>query len=196
MEVLTSNKKCAAILQSAQRLFRKHGFRRVTIDEICREAKTSKMTFYRFFPDKIELAKSVLDQYYEENFVKFRKIIMENTSAAEKMQQMIKIKFDGSNDISNEFIQDFLMSSNPELTAYFQEKTKTVLREGIKGFKQGQEEGWIRKDLNVEFLFHFSQKIVPMIYDNDLMNLFKTPQELIMEVTNLIIYGISPKEKQ
>jgi AcrR family transcriptional regulator len=154
------------------------------------------MTFYRFFPDKIELAKSVLDQYYEENFVKFRKIIRENTSAAEKMQQMIKIKFDGSNDISNEFIQDFLMSSNPELTAYFQEKTKTVLREGIKGFKQGQEEGWIRKDLNVEFLFHFSQKIVPMIYDNDLMNLFKTPQELIMEVTNLIIYGISPKEKQ
>jgi AcrR family transcriptional regulator len=153
------------------------------------------MTFYRFFPDKIELAKAVLDQFYDENFEKFRNMLREKTPASVKMQRMIQMKFEGSNDISNEFIQDFLMSSNPELTAYFEEKTKTVWTEGIKEFKHGQEEGWIRDDLNVEFLFHFSQKIVPMIYDKDLMGLFKNPHDLIMEVTNMIIYGISPKGK-
>lgn len=195
MEVFTSNKKCTAILQSSRRLFWKHGFRRVTIDEICREAKTSKMTFYRFFPDKIELAKTVLDQYYDENFIKFRELFRDDTSVAVKLQRMIQMKVEGSNDISKEFIQDFLMSSNPELTAYFEEKTKTVWREGIKEFKRGQEEGWIRKDLNVEFLFHFSMKIIPVIYDTELLKLFETPHDLIMEVTNLIIYGIAPKEK-
>lgn len=195
MEVFTSNKKCTAILQSSRRLFWKHGFRRVTIDEICREAKTSKMTFYRFFPDKIELAKTVLDQYYDENFIKFRELFRDDTSVAVKLQRMIQMKVEGSNDISKEFIQDFLMSSNPGLTAYFEEKTKTVWREGIKEFKRGQEEGWIRKDLNVEFLFHFSMKIIPVIYDTELLKLFETPHDLIMEVTNLIIYGIAPKEK-
>jgi hypothetical protein len=193
MEELTVSKKYSAILQSARNLFWKHGFRRVTIEEICREANTSKMTFYRFFPDKIELAKAVLDQYYDENFIKFRKLMRDDTSADVKMRQMIQMKVEGSNDISKEFIQDFLMSSNTELTAYFEEKTKTVWTEGIKEFKIGQEKGWIRKDLNVEFLFHFSQKIAPVIYDQNLMNLFKTPHELIMEITNLIIYGIVPR---
>jgi AcrR family transcriptional regulator len=194
MEVITSNKKCMAILHSARRLFWKHGFRRVTIDEICREAKTSKMTFYRFFPDKIELAKAVLDQYYEESFIKFRKLIRDDTTVAVKMQQMIQMKYEGSNDISKEFIQDFLMSSNPEITAYFNEKMKTVWTESIREFKLGQEQGWIRKDLNVEFLFRFSQKIIPVIYDKELMDLFENPHDLVMEVTNLIIYGIAPKE--
>jgi len=183
-----------AILHSARRLFWKHGFRRVTIDEICREAKTSKMTFYRFFPDKIELAKAVLDQYYEESFIKFRKLIRDDTTVAVKMQQMIQMKYEGSNDISKEFIQDFLMSSNPEITTYFNEKMKTVWTESISEFKLGQEQGWIRKDLNVEILFRFSQKIIPVIYDKELMDLFENPHDLVMEVTNLIIYGIAPKE--
>lgn len=194
MEALVINKKKADILEASRQLFWKHGFRRVTIEEICNVAGTSKMTFYRYFPDKINLAKKVLDQFYEQSMAKFRIIVREDTSAAEKMEKMISMKLEGSNDISNEFIQDFLGSTDLGLTSYFEDKINLVWAEGISEFKLGQKEGWIRKDLNVEFLFYFSQKIVPLLTDKQLMKLFDSPKNMISEVSNLIVYGIVPRE--
>lgn len=194
MEEPVKNKKYSAILEASRKLFLKHGFRRVTIEEVCREAKTSKMTFYRFFPDKSELAKKVLDQYYDESMLTFRNIIHENTPASVKMRKMIEMKLKGSDGISNEFIQDFLFSKDSSLSEYFEKKLKLIYAEGIREFKNGQEEGWIRKDLNVEFLFYFNQKILPVITDDETLKLFESPQDMIAEVSNLIIFGITPKE--
>jgi AcrR family transcriptional regulator len=193
MEDIKNNKKYTAILQASRILFWKYGIRRVTIEEICREAKTSKMTFYKFFPNKTEVAKRVFDKFYEESMVSFRAMIRDNSTVSEKMEKMIQMKLQGTNEISSEFIQDFMIDSKSELSIYFEEKMKEIWAEGIKEFKRGQEQGWIRKDLNVEFLFHFSQKIIPVLNDKDLLKLFSTPQDLIVEMANLIVYGIAPE---
>lgn len=196
MEDFKSSKKYAAILDESRKLFWKYGVRRVSVEEICDAAKTSKMTFYRFFPNKIELAKSVLDQFYQESMTAFRKIIREDSSAAEKMHQLIRMKLEGSYDISTEFIQDFLINADIGLSSYLNEIVNRFWKEGIKEFKTGQEEGWIRKDLNVEFLFYFSQKIIPLMNDKELLKLFKSPHEMVAELSNLIVYGITPLKKE
>jgi AcrR family transcriptional regulator len=194
MKDLINNKKYIAIMKAARELFWKHGIRRVSIEEICREAKTSKMTFYRFFPNKIELAKIVMDRYYEQGVLDFRKLIREDCPVSEKMQKMIRMKLEGSSDLSNEFVQDLLSSTSPELSSYFNEKMKFIYSEVINEFKIGQKDGWIRKDLNVEFMFFYFQKTASLLADKDLLSQFRSPQEMILEVTNLIIYGIVPRE--
>ena len=55
MDNLTTNPKYLDIFKTAKDLFWKYGIKRVSIEEICKEAKVSKMTFYKFFPNKIEL---------------------------------------------------------------------------------------------------------------------------------------------
>ena len=100
METFEKNKKYAALLESARRLFWKHGFRRITIDEICHDAKTSKMTFYRFFRNKTDLAKTVLDIFLDENLKVYRNIMSESTSVSDKLGKLIQMKYDGSNDLS------------------------------------------------------------------------------------------------
>lgn len=40
------------LIETAAQLFFKHGFKRVTVEEICRTAKVSKVTFYRYFAAK------------------------------------------------------------------------------------------------------------------------------------------------
>jgi len=57
-----NNIKYQAIFKTGKVLFWKHGIKRVTIEEICTEADVSKMTFYKFFPNKIELAKKLIQQ--------------------------------------------------------------------------------------------------------------------------------------
>jgi len=48
----TSNPKREQILTTGKELFWKFGFKRVTIEEICKEAGVSKMTYYKFFTTK------------------------------------------------------------------------------------------------------------------------------------------------
>jgi AcrR family transcriptional regulator len=61
------------ILNTGKTLFWKHGVRRVTIEEICREADVSKMTFYRFFPNKIELAKTLLKKMADDAMADYQR---------------------------------------------------------------------------------------------------------------------------
>lgn len=192
MKVLTGNKKCMAILHSARRLFWKHGFRRVTIDEICREANTSKMTFYRFFPNKLEVARAVFDTVANEGQIKFKELMQEDSSPSEKMKKILQLKVEGTSEISIEFLHDFY--NNPELglSTYIEEKSKIMWSETLELFKSGQKEGWIRKDMNVEFMFLFMQRSTPILNDKEVLKLYNSPQELIMELANMFLYGISP----
>lgn len=189
---IVKNKKRMAILDKSRELFWKYGYRRVTIEEICHEAKSSKMTFYRFFPNKLELARAVFDRVVDDGFRDFRDIIKENSSPSVKINKMLQLKLEGTNDISNEFISDFY--DNPELglTSYIEEKTRAKWAEVIKLFRDGQEDGWIRKDLKVEFLFYYMQKTSAIITDKDLLKLFNSPQDMIMEIASLFVYGITP----
>jgi AcrR family transcriptional regulator len=191
MEDITQNKKRSAILETSRKLFWKHGFRRVTIDEICRESRTSKMTFYRFFPNKLEVARTVFDDVAEEGLREFRKIMKGNTTPAEKMLAILKLKSDGVTDISSEFLIDFY--SNPELglVTYIEEKSKILWHETLELFRDGQKEGWIRRDMNLDFMFYFMQKSTPLLTDKNVLKLFNSPQELILELANMFVYGIS-----
>jgi AcrR family transcriptional regulator len=194
METVETNKKYIAIIDTAKALFWKHGFRRVTIEEICREANSSKMTFYRFFPNKLELAKTILDNLYGMSMIKFREVTLEDSTPEEKMRKMLSLKLEGTNNISQEFLQDFYNNPELELKDYIAEKSKSALAEIIDIYRDGQKNGWIRKDLNIEFLVYFIQKATPLITDEELLKSYNSPQDLVMDLTNLLVYGILPKK--
>lgn len=51
------NKKKSQILEAAKILFTKYGYKRVSMDEIAREANVVKSTIYQYFKDKDDLLK-------------------------------------------------------------------------------------------------------------------------------------------
>ena len=65
--MLQVNPKQNQIISTAQSLFWKYGMRRVSIEEICRDARVSKMTFYKFFKNKVDLVKFILDKIMDES---------------------------------------------------------------------------------------------------------------------------------
>jgi AcrR family transcriptional regulator len=75
------------ILSTAKDLFWKHGFRRVSVEEICKKSGISKMTFYRYFPNKIEVAKAVFDKVSREGYEQFQSILNEISSPEEKSEK-------------------------------------------------------------------------------------------------------------
>jgi AcrR family transcriptional regulator len=191
---MTENKKYVSILETARSLFWKHGFRRISVEEICKKAGVSKMTFYRFFPNKTELAKTVYAQEVEKGITAFRSIMTENLIPQEKIKKLMLLKLEGTNDISHEFIMDFYSGTEPGLKNFIDKKTNELCTEILKDFKKAQKEDIFRKDLKPEFILSLSQKVIELASDKNLLELYNNQQELIMELTNFFVYGISPHD--
>jgi AcrR family transcriptional regulator len=188
----TGGKKHASILQTAKDLFWRHGFKRVTIEEICIKAGVSKMTFYRFYNNKLELAKAVFDMVIDNAISDFHAIISENIPASEKMRRMLVMKMEGTNDIGKEFLMDFYKNPELEISAYIKKRSSEVWLTFIDDFKKGQQEGWFRKDFKPEMMLIMSQKLMELINDPNVLKLYSSPQDLVMEIANFFTYGITP----
>ncbi len=194
MTVNTPSGKYEDILKTAQDLFWKHGFRRVSVEEICKKAGVSKMTFYRYFPNKIELAKTVFLNVVRDGQVKFRNIMQEGIPVKEKIKRIIEFKTEATNEISREFMEDFYLGSEPELKDFVNRTTSEVWNSLINDYRNAQEAGIFRKDFKPELLIQISFKFVDLLSDEKLTGLYDSPQEFILELTNLLTYGISPHD--
>ncbi|MDX9845609.1 MAG: TetR/AcrR family transcriptional regulator [Tenuifilaceae bacterium] len=188
------NAKQKELLITAKELFWKHGFKRVTIEEICSKANVSKMTFYRFYPNKMEIAKAVFDMVIDKAIVDFRELMSSSIPASEKMKRMLALKFEGTNDISKEFMMDFYNNPELEISAYILKRSSEIWLSIIDDFRRGQEQGYFRKDFKPEVLLLMSQKIMELANDEKVLKLYPNPQDLVMEIANFFSYGISPHE--
>lgn len=187
------NKKYNQIIEAGRELFWKHGFRRVTIDEICSKADVSKMTFYKYFPDKIELAKSVFDKVVSEGEERMKSIMKEDSLPTEKIKKMVMLKLEGTNDISPEFVQDFYLGSS-ELKSYVEMRTKNAWDLLINDFKEAQKAGTFRKDFKPELMIKIQQKIAELLEDKSVAAMYDSQQEMVMEFAKFMFYGIAPNE--
>jgi AcrR family transcriptional regulator len=188
------SKKYADILLVAKKLIWKHGVKRVSIEEICKDANVSKMTFYRYFANKTELVKVLLNMVVDESIQKFRDIVHSDMPPNEKLKMMIMMKMEGNVGMSKEFMNEFYLDKTSDLAIFMQQKSYEAWKLIIADIQLAQENGIIRKDLNAEFFFAFSLKLPDLLKDNAIQAMFETPSMMINEIVNLIIYGIANHE--
>jgi AcrR family transcriptional regulator len=180
------------IMDAGRELFWKYGFRRVSIDEICNRAGISKMTFYRYFPNKTELAKAVYDLVLAEGYEKFRTIMNDDSSPEEKIHQFLLLKMEGTNELSQEFVTDFYSSKETGLKEYVQEKISEMWKDIIGDIREAQQKGIFRKDFKPEMFYYTWQKFTDVLEDKSIQKLYNNTQDMVMDLINLLTYGIAP----
>lgn len=179
-----------ALVNAARKLFWKYGVRKVSVEEICQEAGVSKMTFYRFFGNKIELAGLMLTEIYENALQDYNKIMQSDLPFPEKIRQTVLLKHQGTIDISEEFLNDIYQSEEPvvkDLLTKYSEISRKNLRDD---FTKAQKEGWIQKDLKIDFLMYMIDSIGERMFDEKLKAMFGNSHDLVMALTNFFFYGI------
>ena len=184
------NLKLQQIVKTAHELFFRFGIRRVSIEEICRTANVSKMTFYKHFKNKNELVKFLMNEIYVQAFKGYYEIMDQNIPYAEKTEQVIKWKLVIQENMSLDFVNEYLDSSDPEIKSYFLQKQKEVLNEIINDYKKAQKNGDIRFDIKPEFILYIITKLTEMYRDENLIKMYDTPKDLTKEVINFFFYGI------
>jgi AcrR family transcriptional regulator len=193
---VSQRSKQKQIIETARALFWKYGMNRVSVEEICREAGISKMTFYNYYKNKDDLAIAILDVIQEEAMQKYQTIMNQKIPFVEKVKLSIQLKMEGTEALSSEFFSDLHKNAAPEVTAHFQKMYQENIQVVLNDYLKAQKRGDIRKDIKPEFILYFLNHIVDMAKDDQLLSLYDSPQDMIMELLNFFFYGILPRSKK
>ncbi|MEN8229642.1 MAG: TetR/AcrR family transcriptional regulator [Bacteroidota bacterium] len=191
---VSSNPKRDQICRTGKNLFWKFGFRRVTIEEICKEAGVSKMTYYKFFSNKMDLVKTLLDKIMDEAMEEYHNIMRSDLPYPEKVVRIIQLKKNQVKTMSNEFFRDYVQSADSEMIEYLNILSQKNMKVFMEDFYQAQREGDIRKEVKVEFILFIMNHMIEMTHDDKLLDLYDNPQDLVMEIINFLFYGILNRE--
>ena len=179
-------------MQTGKRLFWKFGVKRVSVEEICAEAGVSKMTFYRMFKNKTDLVIHILRHVHDQGVADYHEIMKTKNPFPEKIRLMVLKKQEYADEITNEFFSEVYQSDDPQIQTVISEYVAKQQKQLRTDFAQAQKEGWIRKDLNLDFVFYLLQNMQQQISDPMFLALHDNNiGEAIMDLTNFFFYGIS-----
>lgn len=183
------------IEQVAKELFLKYGFKKVTVDEICRKAHVSRKTYYTFYENKNALVLYIVDEISRQSLQDFSALIDGPGSFAEKMSKAMELKFEFSKSMSMEFIADIFDPAATEIMEYW----KNVMQESMlllmNFLKDGQLKGEMNPDLNLNFVLWFYSKMSDMLKAPEALSMFSNVEEFVKQVTQVLVFGIMPVEK-
>ncbi|NIM92934.1 MAG: TetR family transcriptional regulator [Anaerolineales bacterium] len=174
------SRKREHLIQTGKDLFVKHGMRRVTVEEICREAGVSKPTFYKYFENKEALARRIVELWVDEALQQIDLIEAADVSFPEKLKQILAVKQTITARPGPEFFEDLI-------------PLKIDLSHGLRRVMQflvmSQQEGDIRADVRPEVLMAAFNLLNSMQHDVQIRSLYEDAETLAADVFKLFHFG-------
>ena len=182
---------------TAKELFWKHGFKKVSIDEICKKAAVSRKTFYTYYPNKQALVLSILESLTNEMLDIFAVLVADTEkSFFEKMNMLLSLKFEMNKEFSMEFINDFLHPDSAELLEYLNTVVGKSLMLTREFFTNAQKNGEMNPGLNIDFLLWNMQKQLEICSTPEALAMFPDSESMVRQISELMIYGVMKPEQR
>lgn len=175
------------IVLVAEALFTRHGSKRVTVEEICRKADVSKMTFYKHFRNKVSLVRHIRDIYVEEGFRAFDEIKALDIPFAKKIDRMTQWKAAFGTRINAEFIREMVA---------IDDVVADVKRRFLNNLKDARDNGEIRDDIDPEFLWLVTDKLSELVQEGTWKEVFTDFGQYQYQARTLIFYGLLSREEK
>jgi len=187
-----------SILEKGKELFFKHGISKVSVEEVCQEASVSKMTFYRHFKNKHELAFLIVKDLTSKARKQYNEIMTAEISFEQKMLDFFEYKSEQANHMSFEFINDLYLKSanNKEIIEFLNKESQRGQTQFIQDFEKAQQEGYIRNDMPASFILHMMGVIQKEVQNPTLQTITNTPRELTQLISEFFMHGIFTKTKE
>ena len=184
-------KKQNDIFEAGKKLFYRYGIKRVTVEEICREANASKMTFYKYFPNKVGLAKIVIDDFYSSALEEYENMMRSDISVEEKVEKTFELKLESASKLDMEFVADLYKYPDETIQKHLRAWQKKNLKTTEKWFIEMKQEGQIMKELTFPVFILYANAIQDFAFNDETIKLFSTTRELARFITRLFIHGIA-----
>ena len=180
-------------MNTAADLFKKYGLRSVSIDDVCKELRISKKTFYNYFKQKEQLIEETLCLFYEESKKKNKMYFLEMGEGKNIIDFLMT--YDKSFKTSLEQNKKYF-SLYYDLEKYYPlilrrrlESTRKDREEMIKNLiLQGLEEKIFREDMDIDLMVEYialqfqTMLNLPDKKNSDLFQLFRFFKDLLIRI--------------
>lgn len=187
------NDKYKDIVERGKELFWKFGIRKVTVEDISSAAGTSRVTFYKYFQNKEELALHIIRELTNEAMAEYREILSSDEKFEDKVERIILLKMESAANLSHELLNDIYSGAFPSIKEFLLKTSVESLSMIKENFHTAQEQGHLRKDLKIEFIMYMLNKMQELISDPALESMYSDSGEMVTEMINYFFYGILPR---
>lgn len=140
------------ILAASSELFSRYGIKSVTMDDIAKHLSMSKKTIYHFFRDKNEVVHQLMQKGVEKNIHDFTRIANNSKNVVEEVFSHMKQMHQMLGKVNPNMFYD-MKKYHPQSWLLFQQfKADFIIGQVRKTLLRGIEEGYVRKDINVDVM--------------------------------------------
>ncbi len=182
-------KKEGDILRTAEDLFMQFGYDRVSVEEICREAGVSKVTFYKYFKNKFGVLEEYMTIRLELGMDVFNRIRAADASLQEKMAALIAMKESAVSHFTPVFYKS-LLSGDQDVQAFMQEWIVQSMNAMRAFLEDGQKSGEIYSGYSVDFLLHVWTSMSEIARSESMLKMYNDDMvKLSQDFMNFLFYG-------
>lgn len=186
-----SEKKYNRLMEKAEELFMKVGYKRISMDELAAAAGISKMTIYKHFSSKEALFTEVLIQMIERHFAVIAAETEKIPTSTEKIEYMLDYTIKNVENYSIHLYKD-LMDLPYVMEAIIKYKGKKLEETWWAIIREGIEKGEMRP-IDIEFAASFFNHLQYSLHNLIMKHEDKGIKWIVANLYDLIKYGILRK---
>ena len=185
-------KKDVLLKQVATKLFYEQGWILTSVAEICRAAGVSRVTFYKYFPTKQDLVKSIFEEQKNNMRWEFDRLLATEADLTTVIQQILTMQQESMATLySAAVLHDLNHDQDETLQAFFRQMAQEKYHYMHYFFSTLQKRKIIRDDFPVMLIDLFIQKIDEILNSTSLQSYYKgREQKLFKDVLQLFMCGI------
>ncbi|MGF9905281.1 TetR/AcrR family transcriptional regulator [Brevibacillus porteri] len=147
--------KIDQIFSAAFLLFSKHGFQKVSVNEIAKNAKVSPATIYNYFGTKEQLYADMLMNWMDKQLEQYERILDSGSSFPEKTKDIMLLEANNLHTLTDE-LQNAPFSELSGLLQRIESEYEQKIRHFFTKFVAlGKQEGYIQRDLTEEMMMMY-----------------------------------------
>lgn len=183
-----SQVKHERLLQKAEALFMKYGYKAISMDQIAKEAGISKMTIYKHYHSKDDLFIAVLFQITDHHVGLIEKLLAEKPHTLDQIEALYGYSMNSAS-LFPDFVIKEIMERSTLMEAVSSYKQKWTLQMWRNILEKGIAKGEIRP-LDVDFTANLLMNM-PLAFMNT--DFFSSPEKITKLLTNFydfVKYGL------
>ena len=182
--------KQALLLSTAEALFRLHGIRRVTVEEVCSKAGVSKVTFYKYFANRNALALAVLESMINHNYAETQALLHSDQPFGQRLQALLALKHNIIDSWGPALIEDIMTRPSPEMMALLQVQQLKIQAEMQRFLAEGYASGALNPAIPEPVVFFLMQFSQTWFNDPGFVATLPNPAERAHLISTFLLTGI------
>ena len=179
------------IIREADKRFRKHGIKAVTMDDIARGIGISKRTLYETYPNKEIVLMGVLTNIMEERDDLLQEVMSKTDNVMDILCEVLRLQIEFSAATHSAFFSD--MAKYPNIEKMLAEFNISQREKAYNFYMKGVAQGYFRRDVDYKIFNRITTGIMRMLRSTNEFNDLSF-QQLFVNCHSVIIRGVCTKK--